>query len=151
MRKGEVVAERFEIDRPVGSGGMGRVYRALDRLSGEVIALKLLHRAEPHERLRFAREAQALATLRHPGIVRYVAHGKTEGGAPYLAMEWLDGETLFERITRSPLTIAESVLVLTRVAAAVGAIHKLGFAPDLEAAEHTPDGLVDALLRPQGV
>ncbi len=126
MNKGDVIADRFEIERPVGSGGMGRVYCALDRLSGEVIALKLLHRAEPRERIRFAREAQALATLHHPGIVRYVAHGATADGSPYLAMEWLDGETLFERLARKPLTIAESVAAMTRVAAAVGAIHRRG-------------------------
>ena len=105
---------------------MGRVYRALDRLTGEVIALKLLHRSEPQERLRFAREARALATLRHPGIVRYVAHGTMADGSPYLAMEWLDGETLFERMARRPLTIAEAVETITRVASALGAIHRRG-------------------------
>ncbi|MEP7121854.1 MAG: protein kinase [Byssovorax sp.] len=126
MLKGDVVADRFEIDRPVGSGGMGRVYRALDRLTGETIALKLLHRADPQERLRFAREARALATLRHPGIVRYVAHGTMIDGAPYLAMEWLDGETLFERMARRPLTIAEAVETISRVASALGAIHRRG-------------------------
>jgi serine/threonine protein kinase len=124
--KGDVVADRFVIDKAVGSGGMGRVYRALDQLTGEVIALKLLHRAEPQERLRFAREARALATLRHPGIVRYVAHGTMVDGSPYLAMEWLDGETLFERMARRSLTIAEAVEVITRVASALGAIHRRG-------------------------
>ena len=105
---------------------MGRVYCALDRLTGEVIALKLLHRAEPQERLRFAREAQALATLRHPGIVRYVAHGTMLDGSPYLAMEWLDGETLYERMARQPLTIAEAVATITKVASALGAVHRRG-------------------------
>jgi serine/threonine protein kinase len=126
VQKGEVVADRFEIDRPVGSGGMGRVYRALDRLTGEMIAIKLLHRAEPQERLRFAREARALAMLRHPGIVRYVAHGTMRDGSPYLAMEWLDGETLFERMARRPLTIAEAVMAIGKVASALGAIHRRG-------------------------
>ena len=52
---------------------------------------------------RFQREANVLATLRHPGIVRYVAHGRAESGEPYLAMEWLEGEDLAERLARGPL------------------------------------------------
>ncbi len=61
------------------------------------MALKVLQRRGLQEAIRFAREVEALealTALRHPGIVRYIAHGATDAGQPYLAMEWLDGETL---------------------------------------------------------
>jgi serine/threonine protein kinase len=58
---------------------------------------------------RFAREVQLLSELSHPGIVRYIAHGVTPAGAPFLVMEWLDGEDLGHRLERAPLTIGESV------------------------------------------
>src|SRR5678815_5699148 len=70
---------------------------------------------------RFAREIQLLSELTHPGIVRYVAHGTTSTGTMFLAMEWLDGEDLGPRLEREPLTIGESVTLVTRVAEALGA------------------------------
>jgi eukaryotic-like serine/threonine-protein kinase len=127
MRAGEVVGERFEIEQLSGSGGMGQVYRALDRHSGEPVAIKVLHDAATPELGRFAREAAVLATLQHPGIVRYVGHGMTSAGAPYLAMEWLDGQTLAELLTSRDLTAAEGVAFSARVAVALGAIHRRGY------------------------
>src|SRR5262245_28893618 len=89
-------ANRFEIERQAGSGGMGAVYRARDRATGAAVALKLMHpgAAGPDGGERFAREARILAEIEHPGIVSYVAHGQTPDGRRYLAMEWLDGEDL---------------------------------------------------------
>src|SRR4051812_34423060 len=110
MQSGDVVADRFEIERLAGTGGMGAVFRARDRLTGEPVAVKVL--ADPRGNAeRFAREGRVLAELRHPGIVRYVAHGTTPSGELYLAMEWLDGEDLADRIARAPLTIKESVTI----------------------------------------
>jgi len=88
--------ERFEVESLVGSGGQGMVYRARDRADGQLVALKVLHRTSYIADERFAREAEALARLAHPAIVRYVGHGTTAQGEAYLAMEWLDGETLAE-------------------------------------------------------
>src|SRR4051794_15946908 len=103
MNPGTVVAERFEIERLAGSGGMGAVYRARDRTTGDAVAIKAIHAAGIALASfvdRFAREAQLLAELRHPGVVRYVAHGSTGEGVPYLAMEWLEGEELSARLAR---------------------------------------------------
>jgi serine/threonine protein kinase len=74
-------ADRFEVDRLAGSGGMGAVYRARDRATGAVVALKLTHHgvAEPEAAARFEREARLLAEIAHSGIVSYVAHGETPG------------------------------------------------------------------------
>jgi serine/threonine protein kinase len=91
MQPGEVLADRFEILGSAGSGGMGIVYRARDRSTGTTVALKLLHAGGLGSGDRFVREALALSGLKHPGIVRHVAHGATPDGQQYLAMEWLEG------------------------------------------------------------
>ncbi|WP_437800248.1 protein kinase domain-containing protein [Sorangium sp. So ce693] len=126
MRAGDIVADRFEIEGHATSGGMAQIFRARDRLTGEPVALKLLQRTGPQESHRFRREAHALAALRHPGVVGYVAHGTTEGGDLYLAMQWLSGETLAERLLREPLTVPESLSLGVRVASTLGALHRLG-------------------------
>jgi hypothetical protein len=118
------VGGRFVLRRPVGAGGMGVVYEALDRSSGDRVALKMLHGVGDRER--FLREARLLAELHHPGIVRYVAHGVDEPDAPWLAMEWLDGENLSDRLARQPLEAAESLDVVRLTAEALGAAHARG-------------------------
>ncbi|WP_437283711.1 protein kinase [Sorangium sp. So ce375] len=126
MRVGEIVDERFQIEGLAGSGGMGHVYRARDRQSGDTVALKVLRRAGKGELSRFSCEVEALSALRVPGVVRYIAHGVTAGGKPYLVMEWLAGETLAERVARRGLTPAESVDVVARVAETLGVLHAQG-------------------------
>jgi tetratricopeptide (TPR) repeat protein len=126
MEAGDVVAERFEIEQLAGRGGMGEVFRARDRHSGATVALKVVSNGDAMATQRFAREARLLAELRHPRVVRYVAHGDTAQGEPYLAMEWLEGEDLAERLTRGPLTFNESVDVARHVAEALAAGHARG-------------------------
>jgi tetratricopeptide (TPR) repeat protein len=125
-RAGDVVAERFVLERIAGRGGWGEVWRARDRYDGAPVAVKVLSWAAPRGRERFAREGRLLAELGHPGIVRYVAHGETDGGVAYVAMEWLDGEDLAHRMTRAPLATTEAVDVARRVADALGAAHARG-------------------------
>ncbi|NIR41390.1 MAG: serine/threonine protein kinase, partial [Actinobacteria bacterium] len=126
---GEVIADRFELGRKVGEGGMGTVFTATDGVSGETVALKILRTGteapDVSEVARFEREASLLAQLEHPGIVRYVAHGSS-GGKIWLAMEWLEGETLDERLERQGLTLTESVDVIRQVAEALEAAHERG-------------------------
>ncbi|WP_437991739.1 protein kinase domain-containing protein [Sorangium sp. So ce145] len=124
MKPGDIVADRFLIERLAGSGGMGSVYRALDRHTGETAALKVMSGRGLEHGERFAREAQVLAELRHPGIVRYIAQGATESGEPWLALEWLEGESLGDRLRRRGLTIAESVTLGLRVAEALAEAHR---------------------------
>jgi tetratricopeptide (TPR) repeat protein len=122
----QVIAERFEILREAGAGGMSTVFQALDRASGRHVALKMLDLKAGDFAGRFQREAKALSELQHPGIVAYVDHGTTKHGQRYLAMEWLDGEDLAARITRAGLTIAESLQIGRAVAEAVGFAHARG-------------------------
>ncbi|MCC6558265.1 MAG: protein kinase [Polyangiaceae bacterium] len=132
MRPGDVIAGRYEIVALAGMGGMGAVYRARDRGTGDTIALKVVRgpgwrgQAGGLDATRFAREAEVLATLTHPGIVRYVAHGRAEDGDLYLAMEWLEGEDLAARLRRAPMTIDEAVLAARGAAAALAAAHARG-------------------------
>jgi serine/threonine protein kinase/tetratricopeptide (TPR) repeat protein len=127
MQPLSVVSERFEVEHLAGHGGMGEVYRARDRLTGEPVALKVLRGATwEHAVERFAREAGALSALSHPRIVRYVAHGTTERGDPYLAMEWLEGEELSARLQRAPLTTNESVRLAILVAETLAVAHGRG-------------------------
>ncbi|MFO0759125.1 MAG: protein kinase [Byssovorax sp.] len=126
MNRGALIAGRFLIERPAGSGGMGHVYRALDRDRGEPVAIKVLRSDGKSELHRFSREAQILMSLDHPGVVRYVAHGAMPDGGQYLAMEWLSGETLSQRLAREDLGLAGSVALAIRIGEALGAVHRHG-------------------------
>ncbi len=124
MHAGQLVAERFEVVELAGSGGMGSVYRARDRLTGAPVALKVLHTPDPAEAARLMREAKVLASSQHPRIVRYVAHG-TSDGQPYLAMEWLEGETLESRLVHGrSLTVAQTLTLGRRLADALAFLHE---------------------------
>src|SRR5580658_3467831 len=126
MRAGDVLGGRFEIERLAGAGGMGTVYRALDRTSNHPVALKVLRTPSADGPARFAREADILASLRHPNVVRYIAHGSTTTGEPYLAMEWLDGELLSARLATSGFSVSLAVELGRQVALGLSAAHGLG-------------------------
>ena len=117
---------RFQVEGEAGSGAMGIVYRARDTSNGQPVALKLLHGVSEIDLARFAREGRVLATLAHPGIVRYVDHGTTARGETYLAMEWLDGEDLRARLGRVGLTLAETVTLGRRLSGALAEMHAHG-------------------------
>ena len=125
VKRGDLVADRFEIVHLAGTGGMGSVYQAIERASGRLVALKMLRVGADSDLIdRFALEAQVLAQFSHPSIVRYIAHGSLVDEL-YLAMEWLEGTTLLERL-RTGLTLGESVSVARRVAEALGVAHQQG-------------------------
>ena len=126
MRVGEIFAERFRIERKAAEGGMGEVYRAIDTASGSTVALKVLLRQASEQAARFMREARLLAEIAHPGIVRHVDHGVAPSGQLWLAMEWLEGEELADRMERAPLDLSESLRVVQRVAQIVGVAHARG-------------------------
>jgi tetratricopeptide (TPR) repeat protein len=118
--------ERFQVEALVASGGMGMVFRGRDLLDGQPVALKVLRRHAHNPTERFFREAEALAALSHPAIVRYVAHGATPQGEPYLAMEWLDGETLADRLLRGAIGPVAAARLGSRVLHALAVAHSRG-------------------------
>jgi hypothetical protein len=123
---GRTIAGRYAVERLAGEGGMGAVYRAVDGSTGKLVALKVLTVSFRDAVERFEREARVLASLTHPGIVRHVDHGRTEDGAPYLAMEWLEGEDLAQRLERGPLPVDEAIALVSRVARALVEVHAHG-------------------------
>ncbi len=123
MNPGDVVGGRFELHEVAGTGGMGMVFRARDRETGETVALKVIG-GRGEDRQRFAREITHLAAVSHPNIVRFITHGVTTGDEPYLVMEWVEGESLQHRLERTGLTLAEAIAVGTQIADALGEIHE---------------------------
>jgi hypothetical protein len=107
---GELFAQRFLVEARIATGGMSAIFRAIDQRTGRSVALKLLQSHGSAEAIqRFARETQILAELHHPHIVSYVAHGVDATTQPYLAMDWLEGENLAERMRRGPLGLRDTV------------------------------------------
>jgi hypothetical protein len=126
LARGDVIAGRFRLDARAGEGGMGQVFRAEDLATGRVVALKFLVASDDGLRDRFAREAQTLASLAHPAIVGYVAHGLAEGGAPFLAMEWVEGVDLASALRGGPLSVPQTLALVRRLASALGVAHAQG-------------------------
>jgi serine/threonine protein kinase len=126
---GVIIAERFRLERPLGKGGMGTVWRAHHQALDIPCAVKLI-RAGADEmfdlRARFAREAKAAAALRSPHVVTILDHGEWEG-TPYIAMELLEGEDLARRLKREKRLSAEEIVsIVTQVARALSKAHGVG-------------------------
>ena len=117
---------RYTLDRRVGAGGMGVVFRARDNTSGAFVAVKLLERATPDLRERFAREVRILRTLVHPRIVRYLDDGLSPEGAPFLVMEWLEGRDLAQRMQAGPVSVADALRIGIAAARGLEAAHAVG-------------------------
>ncbi len=119
--------ERYTIEAPIGSGGMGSVYRALDTRLGRRVALKVLadRVTGPHATARLVREARAAAALDHPNAVAIFDTGDVDG-TPYIVMELVDGQTLRQVIGDAAVSQATRVAQLADVGRALGAAHKRG-------------------------
>ncbi len=127
---GAFFADRFRIERMIGSGGMSRVYEATDLRIDRRVALKVLYprRNVGDEAVsRFRREAELLARLDHPGVVRVRDFGQTEDGTTWLVMELLKGETLLARLRRERrLGPGAMVPIVASLADALEAAHQAG-------------------------
>jgi tetratricopeptide (TPR) repeat protein len=120
----------YQVLGEIARGGMGVVFEALDPRDGRAVAIKVLlgsHLATPTQRKRFQREAEALARVRHPGVVRVHGEGLTPQGQPYLAMERVEGESAQELIARQgPLAIELALQLAGELCSAVAACHAVG-------------------------
>jgi serine/threonine protein kinase len=118
----------YEILSPLGSGGMGEVYRARDTKLGRDVALKILpavFSTDPERLARFTREAQVLASLDHPNIG--AIHGFEESnGLQALVLELVDGPTLADRIATGPILLDEALPIARQIAEALEAAHEQG-------------------------
>src|SRR5262245_2919031 len=117
---------RYEIVRRLGGGGMGTIYLARDAVLDRLIAIKLLRDEGGDLRERFAREARAIARLTHPNIVTIFDFGEHDG-QPFIAMEYVEGESLAELIRRkAPLTIDRKLQLIDELAAGLEYAHRAG-------------------------
>ena len=123
---GTLIGGRFRLEEQVGSGGMSSVYRAFDPTLERWVAIKLMHRDishDPDQLERFRREARAVASLNHPHIVTVIDAGEDEG-APYIVFEYVDGETLKDRIRRiGRLPVPEAVAYAIEIGRALSCAH----------------------------
>jgi Tol biopolymer transport system component len=118
----------YEIQSPLGAGGMGEVYRALDTRLDRTVAIKVLAShlsTSPELKQRMEREARSISALNHPHICQLYDIG-SQNGTDYLVMEFLEGETLAERLKRGALPLAEVYKIAIAVAEALAIAHRSG-------------------------
>jgi eukaryotic-like serine/threonine-protein kinase len=124
---GTQLSGRYRLDEKIGAGGMSTVYRARDMTLERDVAVKLMHReiaADSDHLERFRREARAVAQLSHPYIVNVIDAGE-DAGRPYIVFEYVQGETLKNRIRRlGRLPVAEAVAYAVEIARALGYAHQ---------------------------
>jgi eukaryotic-like serine/threonine-protein kinase len=118
----------YEIQLPLGAGGMGEVYKARDTRLDRTVAIKVLPMhlsANPELRARFEREAKAISALQHPHICVLYDVG-SQNDVDFLVMEYLEGETLYTRLARKPLTPDEAIKIAIEIADALEKAHRSG-------------------------
>ncbi len=130
LQPGDVIADKYELEREVGRGAMGTVWAAFHRTLGQRVAIKLIspeHVGSPEARRRFSVEAKSAARLRSRHVVQVQDDGETPGGTPYIVMEYLEGETLEQRLAHSaPLPLPEAVRIASHVGRALARAHAQG-------------------------
>lgn len=117
----------YEIVAPLGAGGMGEVYRASDSRLDRIVAIKILpeHLSGPEDRQRFDREARTISSLSHPNVCHLYDVGQQDG-TMFLVMEYLEGETLADRLRKGPLPLDQVLKVGMEICAGLEAAHKKG-------------------------
>lgn len=129
---GKVLNGRFEIIEPLGVGGMGRVYKAVQQPLDRIVALKVLNprydgARDPGFEKRFFLEASMTAKLKHPNTITVHDYGRTDDGIYFIAMEYLEGETLLHSIQQTgPLSWPRVLFIGAQVARSLREAHKLG-------------------------
>ena len=124
-RPGTVIGDRYELVSPLGEGGMGAVFRATDRHTSRVVALKLLQpdvANDPQQVERFRRELAVLRGLDHPNLVRLL-DGSFTDGEPFLVFDVVDGKSLEAAMAAGAMPVARALDVAAQIAEALGVLH----------------------------
>ncbi|MEZ4335111.1 MAG: thioredoxin domain-containing protein [Sandaracinaceae bacterium] len=128
LQPGDVFAGKYRIERPLGEGGMGAVYVAINERLQKRVALKVIServRTDPGMLARFTQEAVAASRVAHAGLVE-IYDADQHMGTPWIAMELLDGESLAARIGRGPIPIHEAFGIAQQILDALAAVHAAG-------------------------
>jgi eukaryotic-like serine/threonine-protein kinase len=125
----EVLGDRYELQEPIGRGGMATIYRAVDLRMGRTVAVKILrevYSSDPKFVTRFQREARAASALQHPNIVQVFDYGQS-GDSYYIAMEFIEGADLRRYLKKHGMLSNERAIEIAHdVALGLGAAHKRG-------------------------
>ncbi|HSM17616.1 MAG TPA: protein kinase, partial [Gemmatimonadales bacterium] len=128
VHSGTTMAQ-YEIGEPIGSGGMGDVYRARDTKLGRDVALKFLPAwlsRDPSARDRFLVEARVVSSIDHTNVCALFDMGETTDGQLYLVMPYYEGETLKRRLTHGPVPVSEAIQIALQTARGLAAAHERG-------------------------
>src|SRR5678809_1189967 len=124
----EETIAHYRIMEPLGAGGMGAVYKAYDTKLHRTVALKVLppeYVSQQDRRRRFFQEARAASALNHPHILTVYEVGE-DNGAPYIAMEYVEGETLRQKIKSRSLDLKATLDISIQIAEGLGKAHEVG-------------------------
>jgi serine/threonine protein kinase len=120
-----ILLGKFRLERKIGSGGMGVVYRAVDLVLGRAVAIKTLPRVSPEYSMRLRREARAMAAVVHPNLA-LIFGAETWRGTPMLIFEYLNGGTLADRLRAGPLPLKEALQLGIILASVLERTHAAG-------------------------
>jgi eukaryotic-like serine/threonine-protein kinase len=137
----------YEVLAAIGAGGMGEVHKARDPRLGRDVAIKVLptlYSRDPDRLRRFEQEARAASALNHPNVCTIYAFDQTSEGQHYIAMEYVDGGTLRQRLAETRLSIRECLEIAIQIAAALSVAHAAGIV-------HRDIKPENVMLRPDGV
>ena len=116
----------YEILSPIGAGGMGEVYKARDTRLDRIVAIKVLPEhvaSDPDLKQRFEREAKTISSLNHPHICTLHDIG-SQDGIDFLVMEYLEGDTLAQRLEKGALPLAQALKIAVEIADALDKAHR---------------------------
>lgn len=117
---------QFVLGRLIGSGGFGKLYRAVMQSDGSIVAVKFLRKIfwqNEDARQTFLREIESASFIEHPGVVRYLGWGQSPHGGPYVVSRWIDGSPLYQLGSIRP---DRFMFILRQICEAMGAIHRAG-------------------------